>query len=122
MLEKVLLDTSIWIDHFRKPVERLMDLIRQDRAIVHPFVVGELACGYLHPRDEIIHFLRRLPEAVQATDDEALTLLENRRLYGKGLGWVDVHLLASARISHCAIWSLDKPLAQAAKTFGLDDF
>ena len=82
--------------------------------MVHPFVLGELACGYLHPRGEILHYIRRLPQVERATDEEALALLENHRLYGKGLGWVDVHLLASARVERCALWSLDKAMVQAA--------
>ena len=81
----------------------------------HPFIVGELACGTLRRRDEILSLLRSLPRVVEADHDEALTLVDAERLSGRGLGWVDVHLLASAVLSGTTLWTLDKRLAGQAK-------
>ncbi len=87
--------------------------------MIHPFVCGELACGNLKNRSSILSDLQALPLVQLATHKEALKLLDDRRLYGSGLGWVDVHLLASALLSHCGFWTLDKRLAGAAAEFGL---
>jgi hypothetical protein len=115
----VLVDTSVWIDHLRSGSTRLVDLLTARRVLMHPFVVGELACGSLRSRDEFINQLLLLPQVTLASNDDAMQLLESHRLYGKGLSWVDVHLLASATISRCSLWSGDKGLAGAAETLGL---
>jgi predicted nucleic acid-binding protein len=86
---------------------------------MHPFVVGELACGNLKNRAQLLADLQTLPSAALASTAEALRLIEDRRLYGRGLGWIDVHLLASALVSGCAFWTLDKRLANAAAKLGL---
>lgn len=111
----VLVDTSVWIEHLRQGNQRLTDLLTEGRVACHPFVVGEVACGSLRNRAEVLRLLAALPEAPMATHEEVLWLLESERLYSRGLGWVDVHLLASSRLMPCALWTLDKTLAAVAE-------
>ena len=110
----ILVDTSVWIEHLRMGSERLRSLLHNEQVLCHPFVVGELACGTLHNRQEILSTLRALPEARVAEQEEVLRFLEARRLYGRGLGWVDAHLLASTLLTGCTLWTLDQPLRKAA--------
>ena len=111
----ILVDTSVWIDHFRRTEPRLVAALDREDVLVHPFVVGELACGNLRNRRGILALLRRLPEAPSATDEEALTLIERRSLSGRGIGFVDVHLLASVVLHGTArLWTGDRLLAQVA--------
>jgi len=110
----ILVETSVWIEHLRMGSERLRSLLYNEQVLCHPFVVGELACGTLHNRQEILSTLRALPEAHVAEQEEVLRFLEARRLYGRGLGWVDAHLLASALLTQCTLWTLDRPLRRAA--------
>ncbi|MEP7010692.1 MAG: type II toxin-antitoxin system VapC family toxin [Acidobacteriota bacterium] len=107
----VLVDTSVWIDHLRQGNQRLADLLIAGRVVCHPFVIGEVACGSLRNRAGILGLLAALPSAPMATHEEVLGLLASERLYSRGLGWVDVHLLASARLLACTLWTLDKTLA-----------
>ncbi len=111
----VLVDTSVWIEHLRQGNQRLTDLLTAGRVACHRFVVGEVACGSLRNRAEVLRLLAALPEAPMATHEEVLWLLESERLYSRGLGWVDVHLLASSRLMACALWTLDKTLAAVAE-------
>ncbi len=110
----ILVDTSVWIEHLRKGSERLRSLLYNEQVLCHPYVVGELACGTLHNRQEILSTLRALPEARVAEQEEVLRFLEARRLYGHGIGWVDAHLLASTLLTGCKLWTLDQPLRRAA--------
>ncbi|MCK4305405.1 MAG: type II toxin-antitoxin system VapC family toxin [Candidatus Eisenbacteria sp.] len=110
----VLVDTSIWIDHLRRGNPRLVELLTNEQVLCHPHVVGELACGNLRKRQEILVLLRALPTAPVADDEEVLHLLESKRLHGCGLGWIDAHLLASALLSGSGFWTLDKQLERAA--------
>ena len=110
----ILVDTSVWILHLRSRNERLRSLLYDEQVFCHPFVVGELACGTLRNRQEILSVLGALPQARIAEHGEVLHLLQGRHLYGRGLGWVDAHLLASALLTGCALWTLDKPLRRAA--------
>jgi predicted nucleic acid-binding protein len=110
----ILVDTSVWIAHFRKGGPNLGELLRRDLVLVHPFVVGELACGNLKNRDRILSDLEALPSAVSATHEEVMRLIAGRRLWGLGIGWIDAHLLASALLSDCQFWTLDAKLARAA--------
>ena len=110
----VLVDTSVWIDHLRRGSAELSTLLDQGAVLCHPFVIGELACGNLRRRDEILGHLQALPEAVTAEHDEVLHLVREHRLHGQGIGWVDAHLLASARLSGCRLWTRDRALATAA--------
>jgi predicted nucleic acid-binding protein len=109
-----LVDTSVWVQHLRAGSARLGVLLRDEQVLSHPFVIGELACGNLRNREEILSLLAALPEARVAEHDEVLHLVESARFYGRGLGWIDAHLLASALISRCAFWTLDSPLQRAA--------
>jgi hypothetical protein len=86
---------------------------------MHPFVSGELACGNLRDRTAILADLHALPQARLASNAEVLHLIEDRRLWGRGLGWIDAHLLASALLSHCRFWTFDIRLAKAAAKLGL---
>ena len=110
----ILADTSVWIEHLRKGSARLRSLLYDEQVLCHPFVVGELACGRLRNGQEILSMVRALPEARVAEQEEVLRFLEARRLYGRGLGWVDANLLASTLLTGCALWTLDKPLRRAA--------
>ena len=110
----VLADTSVWIDHFRRGNPGLASLLSKGHILMHPFISGELACGNLKNRAGILADLNALPSAKPATNDEVLWLIEDQRLWGKGLGWVDVHLLASAMLSKCRFLTLDTRLAKAA--------
>ncbi len=110
----VLVDTSVWIEHLWQGNQRLADLLTAGRVVCHPFVIGEVACGSLRNRTEVLRLLAALPAAPMATHEEVLQLLEWERLYSRGLGWVDLHLLASARLMTCTIWTLDKTLAAVA--------
>jgi predicted nucleic acid-binding protein len=110
----ILVDTSVWVAHLRAGSARLQVLLHDDQVLCHPFVMGELACGNLRRREQILGLLAALPEARLAEHDEALYLLDSAHLYGHGLGWVDLHLLASAMISRCGLWTLDRSLQRAA--------
>lgn len=109
-----LVDTSVWVDHLRRRQPRLARLLERGEVVVHPYVIGELACGNLQGRDEVLGLLRALPRAVVASDEEVLRLVEVKRLHGRGLGWVDVHLLAAARLTGCRLWTADRRLEAAA--------
>jgi predicted nucleic acid-binding protein len=110
----ILVDTSVWIAHFRKGGAGLGELLRESLVMAHPFIIGELACGNLKNRTQILNDLRTLPCAVSATHEEVLRLIEDRKLWGLGIGWADVHLLASALLSNCRLWTFDRRLQQAA--------
>lgn len=115
----ILVDTSVWVDHLRRGNTRLAQLLEADEVLCHPFVVGELACGNLKNRREVISLLDELPEATAATHQEALAFLDARRLMGRGLGYVDLHLLASAALDQTSLWTLDKRLGRVAGSLGL---
>jgi predicted nucleic acid-binding protein len=115
----VLVDTSVWIAHLRERQPALADLLCDGLVFMHPFVEGELACGSLSKRAAILADLAALPLATPASDTEVLRLIEDRRLWGRRLGWIDAHLLASALISHCRLWTLDKRLGAAASGLGV---
>jgi predicted nucleic acid-binding protein len=110
----VLVDTSVWIDHFRRSNADLELLLDEGRVFMHPFILGELACGSLKRRDEVIELLEALPNAPLASHAEVMRFVDNHRLFGTGLGWVDVHLLASARLMRQSLWSADRRLRDAA--------
>lgn len=110
----ILVDTSVWVEHLRTGSARLKTLLHDEQVLCHPFVIGELACGELKRREEILALLAALPETHVAEHHEVMHLVDSRRLYSRGLGWVDAHLLASALIHRCALWTLDKPLQRSA--------
>jgi predicted nucleic acid-binding protein len=111
----VLVDTSIWIDHFRVSNEALKLLLTNDSVVVHPLVIGELACGNLQNRQVTLGILDSLPKTLVASDREAYQMIESQRLFGLGLGFLDVHLLSACRLSGCQIWTKDKALYNAAE-------
>lgn len=114
----MLVDTSVWVDHFRRGRADLQERLERGEVFTHPFVVGELACGNLRARAEILSRLSALPSAPIASHDEALALVEAHRLHGAGLGWVDVHLLAAARLASVPLWTLDRVLDRVARSIG----
>lgn len=115
----MLIDTSVWIDHFRRGNDTLISALEGGEVWCHPFVRGELACGNLRNRREILSLLKALPQAPTATDTEVLALVETRSLMGVGLGWVDVHLLGSALLAGVPLWTLDRSLSEAASRLGV---
>ena len=117
----ILVDTSVWVDHLRRGDPRLVDLLERSVVIMHPFVVGEIACGSLHDRVSILELLQDLPAAVVAQDAEVLGFIERQVLHGKGIGYVDVHLLASVALTDGAkLWTRDKRLQAVAEALGCD--
>lgn len=110
----ILVDTSVWVEHFRRGRTGLPELLDDEQIFSHPFIIGELACGNLRNRREILGLLGALPCARIADHQEVLHLLDSARLYGRGLGWVDLHLLASAMITACGLRTLDRSLQLAA--------
>jgi predicted nucleic acid-binding protein len=114
-----LVDTSVWIHHFRMGSEHLRSLLHEEQVFCHPFIAGELACGTLRNRHEILNLLRALPQARVLKHEEVLHFLEERRLYGRGLGWIDAHLLASALLTRCSLLTLDNSLLRAAATLDI---
>jgi len=111
----ILVDTSVWIDHFQKTIPPLALALEREGVMTHPFVVGELACGELRRRREVLDLLAALPSAAVATDVEALQFIDEHRLMGKGIGYIDVHLLASVVLTDAAqLWTSDKRLRAVA--------
>jgi predicted nucleic acid-binding protein len=111
----ILVDTSVWIDHLRSGEPLLVAALEGGRVLMHPFVLGELACGNLANRSEVLELLGGLPAAPSATDPEALEFIERRTLMGRGIGYIDVHLLASIALSGDArLWTRDRRLAAVA--------
>ena len=94
-------------------------MLDEGQVLCHPFVIGELSCGNLRARGEILQLLAALAATPLAAHDEVLALVQSERLHGRGLGWIDVHLLASARLTPCPLWTLDKGLKSAAQRLGL---
>ena len=113
-----LVDTSVWVDHLRRGNHRLVALLDDARVLCHPLIVGELACGNLAERDQVLRLLDALPAAPPAEHDEVLTLVGTHRLHGRGLGWIDMHLLASTLLAGCGLWTLDKRLHATAVRIG----
>jgi len=115
----VLVDTSVWIDHLKNGNHHLESLLDEGEVICHPFIIGELACGHLVNRAPILAFLRSLPQTGVAGHDEVLEMIEAHRLMAGGLGFMDVHLLASARLNGSPVWTHDIPFKKAAAKLGV---
>ena len=115
----VLVDTSVWINHFRRASHNLIALLENGDVGCHPFIIGELACGNLNRRQEILSLLQALPATPILELDEYLHFVERHDLTGKGIGFVDVHLLASAQLAGAQLWSADKNLISVAKDLKL---
>lgn len=112
----ILADTSIWIDHLRSGDRALQDLLDRNQILIHPLVIGELAMGNLRNRESIISMLRDLPSAVVATDAEVHAYVAHNRLFGRGVGFMDAHLLASTLLTGgTLLWTRDKRLNDVAR-------
>jgi predicted nucleic acid-binding protein len=115
----ILVDTSVWVDHLRTGDPTLRRLLGTGEVLVHPFVVGELACGHLKNRKTVLSLLQALPSATGATDYEVLRFIERRQLMGRGIGYVDVHLLAATALTtQTWLWTRDKRLHAVATDLG----
>jgi predicted nucleic acid-binding protein len=110
----VLVDTSVWVLHLRQGHAGLENLLNDGEVVCHPFIVGELACGNLKDRAVILSLLEALPMEAAVEHEEVLAFIQSHRLMGRGLGYVDVHLLASAALSRHPLWTLDRKLQQVA--------
>lgn len=111
----ILVDTSVWVDHLRRGDGALATALEAEQVLMHPFVLGELACGNLRNRRELLALFRRLPHGPVATHEEVLAFIERRALMGRGIGLVDVHLLASVALAGTArLWTRDRRLAAVA--------
>jgi predicted nucleic acid-binding protein len=117
----ILVDTSVWVDHFRAADSRLAELLEDGQVLCHPFVVGELACGNLRRRAEVLSLLADLPRLPALATEDVMSFVDGHRLMGKGLGWVDVHVLAAAVASRETLWTKDRRLADAARRLGVAD-
>lgn len=116
----ILVDTSVWIDHLQKPAVKLQELLQNDEAVTHPLVRLELALGSIANREKILSDLSLLPQVPVAETEELFTLLERRKLYSRGIGVTDLHLIASSLIDKSlSIWTRDRRLGEIAEEFGL---
>jgi predicted nucleic acid-binding protein len=116
----ILVDTSIWVDHFRQEDPILAGLLNEGRVLAHPFVIGELALGPARQRDVMVYRLQRLLQAEVATNQEVLRFISEQALFGSGIGYVDAHLLTAARLTQgTALWTRDKRLDAAARRLSL---
>ena len=115
----ILVDTSVWIDHLRHGDSELAAALEAGQVDMHPFVVGEVACGNLRARTEVLGLLLALPPIAVATDTEVLFFIDEHELMGRGIGYVDAHLLASARLGGATLWTRDKRLHVTAAELGL---
>jgi len=110
----VVVDTSAWIQHFRKRDETLVDLLEHSRVVTHPFIIGELACGSLKNRHSTLELFTLLPQGQIASHDEVLNFVETHKLFAGGIGWVDAHILAACLLGRFSLYTKDKPLQRAA--------
>jgi hypothetical protein len=116
----ILVDTSVWVDHFRRGDGALRSLLEAGEVSAHPFVIGELACGRLARRREVLTWLGALPSLEVVDHEEALGFVERHALEGRGIGWVDVHLLASAALARTRLWTRDRALRAVAGALELE--
>jgi len=116
----ILVDTSIWIDHFRSSNSRLVALLNAELVNMHPWVVGELACGNLADRANRLYLLKSLPPVAVASDVEVLFFIDKHGIAGKGVGYLDTHLLAAAALGSLKIWTRDRRLNEVATLLGLN--
>jgi len=118
----ILVDTSVWVDHLRANDAQLSALLHSNQVLMHSFVLGELACGNLRNRDELLTLLADLPQAPVASDAEVLFFIDRHRLMGRGIGYIDAHLLAATALSDAGtrLWTRDRRLAALATAIQLD--
>ncbi len=115
----ILVDTSVWISHLRRHNQRLDDLLGIELIFCHPLVIGEIACGNIRDRSLVLSLFEELPQPLMATHEEVLGFIEQHRLMGLGLSFIDAHLLASCQMAGLSIWTQDKPLQRVAQHLGL---
>jgi len=116
----ILADTSVWVDHLRRGDDQLADALDRGSVVMHLFVIGEIGCGSLSDRASILELLHDLPRAIVANSDEVLGFIDRHQLHGRGIGYVDVHLLASTALTDgVKLWTRDKRLRAAAVDLGL---
>jgi predicted nucleic acid-binding protein len=119
----ILIDTSVWIDHLRVRDETLSRLLRNGDVLMHPFIIGELALGYLKQRDMLLGEWSKLPSAEMATHAEVIRLVGEQKLFGLGLGYVDAHILAALRLTPSSLlWTRDKRLSEVAGGLNISRF
>ena len=118
-VEMILADTSVWVDHLRSGNDQLADYLNTGNIVCHPYILGELACGNIKNRDEILNMLSALPSTRVAEHGEVMYLISRHKLHGRAIGWIDAHLLSSALMSKCKLWTLDKPLKKIAKDLNI---
>jgi hypothetical protein len=115
----ILVDTSLWVTYLQKGLGKLTILLNEGDVATHPMVIGELACGNLRNRSEILSLLKTLPQPQVADHEEVLHFIEQHQLTGKGLGYIDMHLLASSALSSYPLWTADKALSDVARKLSL---
>jgi predicted nucleic acid-binding protein len=116
----ILVDTSVWVDHLRAGNKVLGGLLETGMVLAHPFVIGELALGHLRQREVVLSAMSDLPRANVATDAEALHFIDRHALFGRGIGYVDVHLLAAVRLTAgTEFWTSDTRLHGIAVQLGM---
>ena len=116
----ILVDTSVWIDHLRAGDDKLVQQLNSSKVLMHPFVLGELACGKLNKRKEILTLFKGLPRSSVATDNEVLFFIEQHKLMGRGIGYIDTHLLAAVALNGSArLWTRDKRLREVCASLSL---
>jgi predicted nucleic acid-binding protein len=117
----ILIDTSVWVDHFRDGDPLLRQLLDRGEALSHPWVTGELALGHLRGRAEILRLIGQLPQATVATAPELLEFIERHDLFRVGIGYIDAQLLAATMLTdHAQLWTRDRRLRSAAERLGAD--
>jgi len=116
----VLVDTSVWVSHFREGSKELERLLNDGDVMLHPFIIGELACGNIKNRHKVLSLLQLLPMVIQAEHEEVLQFIEKNNLMGKGLGFIDAHLSASAILTKVPMWTLDKKLDEINKKLNIN--
>ena len=115
----ILVDTSIWVDHFRSRNARLVELLNEEQVAIHPFIIGELSLGSIKNKTEIMSLLAKLPTVPVAEHEEVLATVSSHKLSGTGIGWIDAHLIASALLGNAKLLTKDKALHQAGRTTGV---
>lgn len=116
----ILVDTSVWVDHLRRDNAPLAKLLDAGRVLIHPFVIGEVALGHMRQRKVILAALSDLPRTQVATEEEVLSFIEHNTLFGRGVGYIDVHLLAAVRLTPgSSLWTKDRKLHAVADALGL---
>lgn len=116
----VLVDTSVWVSHFREGSKKLSGLLNEGSVLCHPFIIGELACGNLKDRTVILSYLKLLPMSKESEAEEVLSFIESNQFMVQGMGYVDIHLLTSAVLTGVSLWTLDKKLVQAADSLHIN--